>query len=426
MARLHKGIMVILDGVGDRPVPSLGGATPLEAAATPNLDKLAAAGICGLVDPLIPGLPVSTHTGTGVLMGLAVKDACELPRGPVEASGVGLPIQTGDIALRCNFATLEPRGGKFKILDRRAGRIKTDTQELAAALHNMPLGDGISAALRPASQHRAALRLSGPALSAEVSDTDPDTDGDDVQVLISQPLDPEDRNAVKTAAAINRFVTEAHHRLRDHPVNQRRVRQGKRPANGIITRGAGRLGRLRNLIQNLRIQAAVVAGERTVVGLGELFNFTTLTEPAFTSLTDTDLSGKVAATRVALKNHDLVFLHIKGADICAHDREPGRKKAFLEKVDDALAALFGEDLVIGVTGDHSTDSNTGDHCGDPVPSVLYAPSGRKDSAQKYGESTCMAGGLGRVPAMSFLLSLLDGMGRLHNFRPVDRFFFEAL
>ena len=102
----RNGLIIILDGLGDRPIPDLDGATPLEAAHTPNMDQLVTRGRCGLVDPLYPGVPVSTHTGAGVLFGINTRDAFLLPRGPVEAAGTGLPIMPGDIALRCNFATL--------------------------------------------------------------------------------------------------------------------------------------------------------------------------------------------------------------------------------------------------------------------------------------------------------------------------------
>ena len=108
-----KGVIIILDGLGDRPSSLLNGATPLEAADTANLDQLASRGQCGQVDPFIPGMPVGTQTGTSLLMGVAPKDAYQLTRGPIEASGVGIPIQPGDVALRCNFATLETENDRL-------------------------------------------------------------------------------------------------------------------------------------------------------------------------------------------------------------------------------------------------------------------------------------------------------------------------
>ena len=230
---------------------------------------------------------------------------------------------------------------------------------------------------------------------------------------------------MRTADAVNRFVQEAHRRLSDHPVNRNRQAQGLLAANGVITRGAGTIRPLHSLIHHLDLSAAVIAGERTVLGLGQLLHYTTITEPGFTALPDTNLTGKIAATLSALKEHDVVFLHIKGTDIYSHDRKPDQKKAFLESIDRALDPLLQEDLVIGVTGDHSTDSNTGRHCGDPVPSILYSPVGRRDACQQFGETHCASGGLGRITAVSFLLSLLDYMGCLHNFRPSDRMFFSS-
>ncbi len=421
MSLQHKGLVLVLDGLGDRPSPQLAGKTPLEAAHTPVLNRMVNAGLCGLVDPLIPGMPVDTHTGTGVLLGLAPRDTMALPRGPVEAAGSGLAIGPGDVAIRCNFATLRRQGERLEIIDRRAGRIREDTDQLSAALQDVALGDGITATLHPATQHRAVLRLSGPGLSDAISDTDPGEGADAEVVLASHPMEA-DEAAIRTAAALNRFVQEAYARLYDHPVNRRRQAAGLMPASGIITRGAGMVRNVRNLIHHLGLRAALVAGESTVLGLGRLFNYSLITSEHFTALTDTDLAAKVTATREALQTHDLVFLHIKGPDICAHDRDPQGKQAFLERIDQALSSLLEEPLVIGVSGDHSTDSNTGRHSGDPVPSLVYAPHSRRDACRHFGEDECMRGGLGRISATSFLLTVLDTMGCLQNFKPGDELF----
>ena len=176
-----KGVIIILDGLGDNPSPDLDMQTPLEAALTPCLDRLVTAGMCGLVDPLAPGVPVGTHTGVGALMGISYNDLLRMDRGPIEAIGVGMVLQHGDVALRCNFATLADDG--ITIIDRRAGRIQQGTQELVTSLQNVALSEGISASLFPATQHRAVLCLSGAGLSASITDTDPDGAVDHMQVL---------------------------------------------------------------------------------------------------------------------------------------------------------------------------------------------------------------------------------------------------
>jgi 2,3-bisphosphoglycerate-independent phosphoglycerate mutase len=376
-----------------------------------------------LIDPLYPGVPVSTHTGAGVLFGINIRDAFNLPRGPVEAAGTGLPVMPGDIALRCNFATLKADAEELEILDRRAGRIQADTAVLADALQEIVLDDGFSASVRQATGHRAVMRLSGPGPLPVVSDTDPGSGARHMRVLSCHSLDTDNPLGKQTANAINTFIRAAHERLGDHPVNRRRVQQGLLPANGIITRGAGSISKLHNIIHHIGLNTALVAGERTVIGLAHLSNFAVICRPEYTSMPDTSLTSKVSAALEALTDHDLVYLHIKAPDIFSHDCDPEGKKAFLEKVDDALAPLLLQDIVIGISADHSTDSNTGRHSGDPVPSLLCAPAGRRDLCREFGETQCLSGGLGRIPARAFLLTLLDEMGRMQNYRILDSPYF---
>ena len=287
MSATTKGLMVILDGLGDRGCQALDGFTPLEAAPTPNLDYWLKMGQGGLLDPLFPGMPVGTHMGSGTLMGLSTADAVSLARGPVEAAGIGLAVQPGDVVLRCNFATLEQQGDGLAILDRRAGRIREGTADLAAVLQDVDLGQGVVGSLHPATQHRAVLHLRGPGLTAAISDTDPGGGEESRGVLAARALDPNDGGSAATAAAVNRFIRLAAERLDAHPINQRRREAGLRPANGIISRSAGHLARLNNLVTHLGCNAAVVTGETTVDGLGRLFGYEVYRDDRFNALPDT-------------------------------------------------------------------------------------------------------------------------------------------
>lgn len=425
MSLRQKGLIIILDGLGDRPITQFDGRTPLEAAHTPHMDELATNGLCGMVDPLTPGMPVATHTGTGLMLGLAPRDAISLRRGPVEAAGIGLDINPGDLAIRCNFATLERLpDGTLTVIDRRAGRISKGTADLAAVLQDVPVGNGILASIRPSTQHRAVLHMRGAALSESISDTDPGDDGLPAALNPALALASDEPAAESTAAALNQFLQEAHDRLLIHPINKQRQDQGLPAANGIITRGAGMLRKVHNLVNRLGLSTALIAGEGSVIGLGKLFDFSVITDPRFTALPDTDLRAKIEAALKALEDHDMVFLHIKAPDICAHDHNPGHKQALLEQLDQLLPELTREGLLIGISGDHSTDSSTGDHCGDPVPSIIYDPLGRRDDRTQFGETQCMHGGLGRISATSFLLTILNGMGAMHSFKPGDEIFFS--
>jgi 2,3-bisphosphoglycerate-independent phosphoglycerate mutase len=367
------------------------------------------------MDPLAPGIVVGTHTGTALLMGLPKQQVQLLARGPVEAAGIGVPLRSGDVAIRCNFATLQESADGLQVVDRRAGRISEGTEALSALLQDVEVGNGIRGSLYPATQHRAVLRLTGYNLSSAITDTDPGTKPLPTPVLESRALDSEDEQAELTAQAVNNFVRIAHERLGEAELNKIRRQQGLACANGIITRGAGKLEPLDSIVNHYRLKTAVVAGEDTVLGLAHIFGYNPVQEPSFTALPDTDLIAKVAATQDLLVQHDLVFLHIKGPDISAHDQKPGEKKELLERIDNELSPLFSGDMVVAVTGDHSTDSNTGAHCGDPVPAVIYNPDGRRDSCKAFNEKGCIGGGLGRISANGFLVSMLDAMGALHQF-----------
>ncbi|MCU7933349.1 MAG: 2,3-bisphosphoglycerate-independent phosphoglycerate mutase [Candidatus Thiodiazotropha sp. (ex Dulcina madagascariensis)] len=422
MLTTHKGLMIILDGLGDRGIPAFGGKTPLEVAEIPNMDSLASAGQCGLVDPLFPGMPVGTHTGTCLLLGLSKQQAMLLARGPVEASGVGLNNDNKALFFRCNFATLEKNDKGFHILDRRAGRINLGTDTLAAEIGNLDLGGGITASLHPATQHRVVLQLNGEGLSHDISNTDPGNHYRSKGVLNCHAHNPQDSSAVRTSEVVNRLMDKIHDKLRHHPLNLERIEKGLPPANGIICRSPGRLPKLKPLLKNLKLKTAVISGERTVLGLGKLLGYTLFKDARFTAMQNTDLNCKVKTAIQALADHDMVYLHIKATDIYSHDRDPVGKRGMLAKIDDAIAPLISDALVIAITADHSTDTNTGRHTGDPIPSLIYSPLGRTDRCQDFSESACATGGLGRINSSGFLLTMLDQMNQLETFRPKDSAF----
>jgi 2,3-bisphosphoglycerate-independent phosphoglycerate mutase len=415
----QKGVMIILDGLGDRGIPAFGGKTPLEVADTPNMDRLVSAGQCGLVDPLFPGMPVGTHTGTCLLFGLSKEHTMKLARGSIEASGVGLSNNDQALYFRCNFATLKKHNDRYEILDRRAGRINTGTESLSAAVGQVDLGDGISASLHPATQHRVVLQLEGNGLSHDISNTDPGNQYKAMGLLPCLPNDPTDPAAIKTAKAVNRLMDIIHTKLSGHPLNRQRIDEDLPPANGIICRGPGKLPKIKPLLKQLKLKTAVISGERTVLGIGSLLGYDLFTDDRFTASHDTDLHAKVKTTLQALDSHDMVYLHIKATDIYSHDLNPAGKREVLLKIDDAIAPLINDSRVIAITADHSTDTNTGRHTGDPIPSLIYNPRGRVDGCREFSELASNSGGLGRINSSGFLLTMLDQMNQLENFREKD-------
>jgi 2,3-bisphosphoglycerate-independent phosphoglycerate mutase len=262
-------------------------------------------------------------------------------------------------------------------------------------------------------------------LSPLVTDSDPGGKNISQGVLPVRATGVSDEAANRTADALNSFTRISHEILDKHRVNKDRVSGGLLAANGVITRGVGSYRDYRNILHYLNLKIAVVAGESTIIGLGKLFNFTTLSDDSFTSLTDTNISGKLDTARNALSDHDMAFVHIKGTDIAAHDRDPLGKSQFIHRFDTALEGLDTNNLIVAICADHSTDSLKGEHNGDPVPVLIHNPVGRRDLTVRFNETDSSSGALSRLTAQSFLISTLDAMGCLTNFKPSDTEFFRV-
>lgn len=402
----RRCVVLILDGLGDRPVPSLGGLTPLEAATTPRLDRLAAAGRFGQVDPLARGVVPNTHSGVGLMLGLKPEEKGLLQRGPIEAAGAGLTLQAGDIALRANFATLEDRGGRLFVTDRRAGRVTADAAVFAAELAEVDLGDDVSARFRSTDQHRGVLVLSGPGLHAGLGDTDP---GDAGAPGWLNPCVATTPAASFTAAKLDHFHRLAHDLLKDHPLNRERAGRSKPPVSGVMVRGAGEAVELGSVLRDHGVSAALVAGCNTVIGLGRTLGLEPIRKPGFTADAKTDIHGKLVAAREALERFPLVYVHVKAPDLFSHDFKPAGKRDFLERFDRALEVLECSGAALAVTSDHTTDSNSGSHSADPVPALFHDPDaaeGDEGRVVKFGETDCRNGNMARRSGPDFLGDIL--------------------
>ncbi len=411
----RKAIVFILDGLGDRPCEALDGQTPLQAAKTPVLDSLAASGQCGLVDPIAPGIRVETHTGVSALMGLRPKDAIAIARGPVEAAGVGVEMLPGDVAMRFNFATVEPSNEEdtFLLRDRRAGRISTDTDELCAALNSLACAqEEPFIRTYPATHYRGVLLVRSTALSGEISSNDPGKKGVGGLVPPLHVSTTQTETSSSIAESLNYYFRQAHELLEHHSVNQQRRAAGKPAANYLLVRGAGRHQHYDSLLAQHGLSAAVVAGERTVLGLGRLFGYTLVESDHFTASYDTDIDAKLNATANALTDHDIVFTHFKATDIASHDHFPQKKTDFITAFDQALAKVDLDQYVVAVCADHSTDCKRGEHNADPVPAIIRYPDALIDRVRQYDEIACAEGLLGRMTGQHFVASILDAMDRI--------------
>lgn len=415
MSAGNKMIIFIGDGMGDRPVPALNGQTPLEAQATPALDKMATEGLCGMLNPIAPGRRIGSDTAHMAILGYNPFETYR-GRGPFEAKGVGLDLQPGDVAFRCNFSTVEGR----QVIDRRAVRIKTGTDQLAAAVNEQAgLIDGVQCLFKESVEHRAALVLRGEGLDHRITEVDPHHEGADYPDC--EPL-PEARDcpgAQKTAAVINKWVAQAYAALDSHPVNQARREQGLPPANIALPRGVGTAVDLQPFAEKYGLKGAIIVEVDLVKGLGEYLQMTVVDVPEATGGRDTDEIAIAKAVVAALEDHDFVLANLKAPDLGGHDGDVEQKMEAIAKVENACAYLLEqvdfEHTVMLVTGDHCTPITFMDHTGDAVPALFYGVGVRPDDVQSFGERPCMKGGLGNFTGQDIMTLLTNLAGVQEKF-----------
>ena len=404
----RKILLLIFDGLGDRPIGELGRQTPLQAARKEHLDWFAANGINGLMDPIGPGVRAGSDTSHLALFGYDPRKVYT-GRGPFEAAGVGIPVKRGDIAFRCNFGTVD---AEMRVTDRRAGRIKEGAEDLAKALDGLDLGD-IKVLFRAGTEHRAALVLRGKDLTPHVTDTDPHEEGG--KVLEARPTGAD---GVETARAVNLFMKQSQGILRDHPVNAARAKAGLPPANVVLLRGAGIVPNLEHVGGRLGMKTAGIAGVALIKGMFRSAGMDVLEVAGATGGLDTDMVAKARAAVEALKTYDLVVVNVKAPDVCGHDGLATEKVRTVERIDAMMAVLkadLGPDVVIAGTADHSTPVSLKDHSGDPVPVVVFGEGVRVDDVTKFDELSAAKGGLGRILGRDLMSILLNVANRAEKY-----------
>jgi 2,3-bisphosphoglycerate-independent phosphoglycerate mutase len=402
-----KMLMIVCDGLSDRPVKQFDMKTPIQAARKPAMDALARHGISGSMDVIGPGIIPGSDTAHLALFGYDPYKVYT-GRGPIEAAGAGIELRKSDVAFRCNFATSTR---DLVVTDRRAGRIKTGTSELAKAVTGMEL-KGVSVIFKEGSEHRGVLVLRGDGLDYRVTDVDPHQDG---KILESRALVPEAR---RTAEAVNEFVVRAAEILRSHPVNQKRVKEGLPPANIILPRGAGSIKDLEPLSSRYGIKCAAVAGVTLVKGICRMVGMDVPSVPGATGGLDTDYKAKADAAVRLLESNDFVFVNVKAGDIASHDGDFRQKVAVVENIDLMLQLILKdmrEDVVIALTCDHSTPVSIKEHSADPVPITISGGGARVDGVREFDEMSVASGALGRMRGMDLMPIMLGIADRAKKF-----------
>ncbi len=405
----RKAILLIMDGLSDRPVSDLGDKTPLEYAQTPAMDAAAARGVCGLMDPIAPGCVAGSDTAHLALLGLNPYEIYS-GRGPFEAAGIDMEVQPGDVAFRVNFSTVDD---DLRVVDRRAGRITEGTHELAQALNGLEI-DGVKCYFKESVAHRAALVLRGEGLGANVSDVDPHEVGAKIWEAKGA-----DEASQRTAEVVNKFVRKSHEILREHPVNKKRQAEGKLPANIALPRGAGLAPHIgQSFDERFGLKSACIVETGLIRGIGVYLKMDIIDVEGATGGLDSDVMATAKAVVQALDDHNFVLCNIKGPDVAGHDQDAMAKVQMIERIDQAVRYITDNvpsDTYLVLTADHSTPIEVGDHSGDPVPLVIDGPGVRVDEVTQFNERAVTAGGLLRVRGTDLMLMLTNLMGVQHKF-----------
>ncbi len=387
-----KIVLVVLDGIGD--LPNSDGKTPLEAAHTPNMDRLAINSALGLMDPIYPGITPGSGPGHLGLFGYNPLKYW-IGRGVLSALGIGLDMGPQDVAARGNFCTVD---GEGKVTDRRAGRIPTELssrlcEKISQAVSEI---DGIKVTVRPEEEHRFVLLLSGEGLGPHISDTDPQKTG-----LL--PLEPQalDEGSEKTARVVKRFIEVVKEVLKD-----------EHPANMVLLRGFDKLPDIPSLQELYKLTPAAIASYPMYKGIARVVGMDVLKVEGHGEL----LEEKIELFEEAISQHDYIFLHIKKTDSYGEDGNFENKVHQIEAFDELLPRILDKEPdVLAITGDHSTPCAMKGHSWHPVPVLLSAPYLRYDPCERFTEREALRGSLGRIYSMQLMPLMMAHSGKLKKY-----------
>lgn len=383
-----KLVMLVADGIGGLPIEP-GGPTELEAARTPNLDRLARQGVLGTMTPIKPGITPGSGPGHLGLFGLDPLRYV-IGRGVLEATGIGFPVGPHDVAVRCNFVTLNP---DRTIKDRRAGRIPTaESAPLAHRLRQVRI-PGVEVFVEPVQEHRFAVIFRAEGLGERVNDTDPQKTG-------VPPLEPvgEDPASQRTAEIARQFIDQAEKLLAGEP-----------KANGLTLRGFSKRPVLPTYAETYGLRAAAIAVYPMYKGLAALVGMEVVGQPK-------TLDEEIDVLAHVWDQYDFFFVHFKYTDSRGEDGNFAEKVKMIEQFDAVVPRVEAlRPTVLVVTGDHSTPAALGSHSWHPVPVLLWAATARPDACQAFGETEALRGGLGQFEAIYLMPLMLAHAGRLAKF-----------
>lgn len=399
-----KYIIVLGDGMADEPLADFGGKTPLQMAEKPEIDNLAKRGRAGLLKTV----PDDMHPGSEIanlsVLGYDVRSVFE-GRGVLEAASIGVTLAEGDLALRCNLICLE--NGDIK--NHSAGHISNEESYELIEFLNKKLGNDIIK-FYPGVSYRHLLVIKGG--KKQLNCTPPhDVPGKPFRPCLIQP---ENEESAATAKLLNYLILRSQALLAEHPVNLKRKASGKDAANSIWPWSPGYKPQMPTLKELFGIEkSAVISAVDLIQGIGVYAGMDVIKVEGATGLYDTNYEGKAQATIDALKDHDLVYLHIEASDEAGHEGDVELKTKTIGYLDSRVVKYLvqetermKEPVTIAVLPDHPTPCATKIHTREAVPFIIYKPGETPDAVQFYDEFEVKKGSYGLLYGKQFMEALL--------------------
>jgi 2,3-bisphosphoglycerate-independent phosphoglycerate mutase len=403
-----KTFIIIGDGMADRPLKELNYLTPLEVARPKNMNRVALSGASGLLYAISPEVAPGSDVATLAILGYNPYKVYA-GRGGFEAIGAGIELKDEDIAFRCDFATINEN---FIITNENAGRIREAAAELAVQLQDLKLKrvSDVEIMFKQTLGFKGVLVLRGERLSLNISTCKPRVN---LRADSIKPLD-DSIEAKRTAEALNEFIRITHNILKDHPVNRERKAKGEPPANALIPWGKGRRPSLNTLHEKYGLKGACVAAVSLIKGICKLSGMDVINVPGATGEVDTDVAAKATAALKAIKDHDIVLIHVEGPDEASHDGDLAGKILIIKKIDFLVGTIMEnidlEESCIVLLADHATPIKLRRHTADPTPITIASSEIVRDEVSHYSERVAYKGRLGHIRGKHVIPILLNLMG----------------
>ena len=396
-----KHIIILGDGMADWPSASLGNKTLLQHSHTPYMDMLASKGRTGKLITVADGFHPGSEVANMSVMGYDLPKVYE-GRGPLEAASIGVELQPGDMAMRCNIVCIE---GEI-LKNHSAGHISTEDADVLVKYLQEHLGNE-RVQFHTGVQYRHLLVIKGG--NKQIDCTPPH----DVPLHPFRPLmvKAEEPEAQETADLINDLILKSQELLKNHPLNLKRMAEGKDPANSIWPWSPGYRPQMESLsvmYPSIR-KGSVISAVDLINGIGVYAGLRRISVEGATGLYDTNYENKVSAALEALKTDDLVYLHIEASDEAGHEGNFELKQLTIENLDKrAVGPIYEavkdweEPVAIAVLPDHPTPCELRTHTAEPVPFLIYYPGIEPDSVQTFDEVACAEGIYGVMKENEFM------------------------